>query len=143
MSNERPMLSLCTTCRDGREDKHNDVRGGTRMAKAFLETFKNFDGLQFDLRGVACMSQCKRSCVVAVCAGKRFSYMFGDLDPKRKDYIESFVEFLHLYVSVPEGFLSRNDRPLLLQKNILTRIPPPRSVSRIVSTAAFETRSTL
>ena len=133
MFNERPVLSICVTCRDGRETKKNDVRGGKRMAEAFLAYLKNYDDLSFDVRGVSCMSQCKRSCVVGICASGRFSYIFGDLDPKNKENIEVIVEFLSLYAAKPEGFLSRSDRPESLRSNILARIPPPKSVSRIVS----------
>jgi hypothetical protein len=32
MSNTKPVLSICLTCRDGREEKYNS-RGGERFAK--------------------------------------------------------------------------------------------------------------
>ncbi len=131
---ERPTLSICTTCRDGRENGIIDARGGMRMSQAILSLLKKTDDLSFDLRGVACMSQCKRSCIVAICADGRFSYMFGDLDPEKKENIKDIIEFLSLYTATPEGFLSRKDRPLSLQKSILARIPPPTSGARIVST---------
>ena len=41
---------------------------------------KKIGGLK--VRGVYCMSQCKRSCVVSFTAPDRFTYTFGDLDPK-------------------------------------------------------------
>ena len=78
----KPILSICMKCRDGRELEHNDVRGGARLAeKIMMQVQTRFD-ISFDLRGIACMSQCKRPCIVAICSTGRFSYMFGDLDPE-------------------------------------------------------------
>ena len=65
MDDSQPILSICTRCRDGREAEYSDVRGGARLAKSILMKMQSRFDISFDLRGIACMSQCKRPCIVA------------------------------------------------------------------------------
>ena len=90
MTRDAPTLSICLTCRDGREDACAGERGGARLARAVLErAAAGSSGLR--LRGVRCMSQCKRPCVAALTAPGRFAYLFGDLDPQAPDHATALV----------------------------------------------------
>ncbi|MEO0915366.1 MAG: DUF1636 domain-containing protein [Pseudomonadota bacterium] len=131
MTTAKPVLSICTTCRDGREDVHG-TRGGTRLAGRVAAHAKDDPHLQAALRGVSCMSQCKRPCTVSLAAEGRFTYVFGDLDPDDDTHIAALFELVSLYSAAPEGFLERKDRPEALQASILGRLPPLGSQSSLV-----------
>ncbi|MDE0211920.1 MAG: DUF1636 domain-containing protein [Boseongicola sp.] len=133
MSRDQPILSFCMTCRDGHEAVQRDVRGGTRLAQAFLSHSGAVQPHGFVLRGVRCMSQCKRSCIVSVSASGRFSYMFGDLDAAEPGHVEALRDLIPLYLAAPEGFLRREARPEPLRARILGRLPPPGSSSDLVT----------
>lgn len=125
-------LSICTRCRDGREDAHDEERGGARFARAILDAFaERCDTLPpVAIRGVACMSQCKRPCTVALSAPGRFTYLFGDLDPVRDAH--AVLDALALYAAGEEGFMRRDERPEPMRAGILGRIPPLDTGSELV-----------
>ncbi|MEM9430795.1 MAG: DUF1636 domain-containing protein [Pseudomonadota bacterium] len=136
----RPILSICLTCRDGREGYETDRRGGTRLAEAVVE---RLDGRApgFQLRGVRCMSQCKRACVATLTAPDRFSYVFGDLDPECPEHSDALLALPAPYLAAPEGFLRRDERPEPLRARILGRLPPPDTASDLVTLLAPEARA--
>ena len=125
-----PTLSICLSCRDGREEIYM-TRGGSRFAKKLLN--KNLLKKQVNLRGINCMSNCKRACTISLTAKKSFTYIFGDIDPENSEYSESLIELVSKYSSSSDGFLRRRDRPLLFQSSILGRLPPIQSNSAIVT----------
>lgn len=133
MGHDQPILSFCMTCLDGHEAVQGDVRGGTRLAKAFLSHGGTVPHQGFEVRGVQCMSQCKRSCVVSLSSSGRFSYMFGDLDAAEPGHVEALKDLIPLYLAAPEGFLRRRARPEPLRARILGRLPPPGSSSDLVT----------
>ena len=89
-----PTLSICLSCRDGREEFYM-TRGGRRFAKKLLN--KNLLKKQVNLRGVNCMSNCKRACTISLTAKKSFTYVFGDIDPENSEYSESLIELVSKY----------------------------------------------
>ncbi|MEM9341827.1 MAG: DUF1636 domain-containing protein [Pseudomonadota bacterium] len=118
-------LSICLRCRDGQErDATLDQRGGRRLARAVQARFagSEADRLGVSLRGVHCMSQCKRPCTIALTGPDRFTYVFGDLDPSA--HAPDVLSVAAAYASTPTGFLPRGERPVVLQSGILGRIPP-------------------
>ncbi len=132
-----PVLSICLTCRDAREADRRHIRGGARLADALRRTsYPKKAGLQ--LRGVRCMSQCKRSCVISLTAPGAFTYVFGDLDPEDAAHVQAILDLLPLYQREPEGFLARNVRPEPLRASILGRLPPIGSQSSVVVSSLDE-----
>lgn len=64
-----------------------------------------------------------RPCAIALTAPNKTSLMFGDLSP-----LESAADILKLcekYRTSTNGIVPRNERPEVLQKGILARIPAP------------------
>ena len=132
MSKADPVLSICMTCRDGRESEAG-TRGGARLARRIAARQMERGGPEMQIRGVHCMSQCKRPCIVSLTAEERFTYIFGDLDPNSERDVEALVELVSLYSEATEGFLERRERPTELQANILGRLPPLGSQSSLIS----------
>lgn len=121
-----PILSICLRCRDGREgsDTDRDRRGGRRLAQAVADAFPDSMASRrgIRLRGVICMSNCKRPCIVALSAPGRFTYLFGDLDPTL--HAGDVLAVAAAYAEAEGGFLPRPARPEVLRAGILGRIPP-------------------
>ena len=124
-----PLLSVCLTCRDNREEIYGE-RGGARLARKVHRELGN-DKL-VKLRGVECMSNCKRACILSLTSLNGFTYMFGDIDPKKSEYVKSLKDLVSTYKSRPAGFLRRRERPEAFRSNILGRFPPIDSKHLIV-----------
>ncbi|MEO1610277.1 MAG: DUF1636 domain-containing protein [Pseudomonadota bacterium] len=126
MSKDGLTLSICLRCRDGREDRDIDLdqRGGRRLARAVADAFSNSRAacLGVHLRGVNCVSQCKRPCTIALSGPGRFTYLFGDLDPML--HADDVLCVAATYANARDGFLARPARPEVMQAGILGRIPP-------------------
>ena len=129
MNETNILLSICTRCRDGRENIY-ETRGGTRLAEKFMKYVDKHTSLA--LRGVHCMSQCKRPCVVSFTGSERFTYSFGDLDPECPSVVRALQEFAELFQNAPEGFVLRSERPKVLRAGILGRYPPIKTNSDLV-----------
>ena len=129
MNKTNILLSICTRCRDGREHIY-ETRGGTRLAEKFMKYVDKHTSLA--LRGVHCMSQCKRPCVVSFTGSEHFTYSFGDLDPECPSVVRALQEFAELFQNAPEGFVLRSDRPKVLRAGILGRYPPIKTNSDLV-----------
>ena len=84
--NELPLLSICVTCRVNSEDFYK-ARGGTRLAQKVFQELKI--KRLINMRGVKCMSNCKRACILSLTSLNGFTYMFGDIDPNKSEYIKS------------------------------------------------------
>ncbi|MDX8355731.1 DUF1636 domain-containing protein [Cognatiyoonia sp. IB215182] len=128
----QPTLSICTTCRDGLEARL-ETRGGVRLAAHVVEEHARRPEIPMKLRGIRCMSQCKRSCIVSLGAPGKFTYVFGDLDPADKTHVAALFELVEKYTKSVDGFLDRRERPDILQASILGRFPPLESQSHLVS----------
>ena len=133
--NELPLLSICVTCRDNREDFYGD-RGGTRFAKKVFQELKI--KRLINIRGVKCMSNCKRACILSLTSLNGFTYMFGDIDPNKSEYIKSLKDLISIYKSKTDGFLHRKERPKLFRSNIVGRFPPMSSISSIITKLRIE-----
>ena len=125
-----PLLSICMTCRDNREEVHG-VRGGARLARKVYQELGNKKLVK--LRGVECMSNCKRSCILSLTSINGFTYMFGDIDPDNSENVKSLKDLISNYKSKPDGFLHRRERPGLFRSNIVGRLPPINSKSLIIT----------
>ena len=99
-------------------------RGGKYLFKKLLELHEKwFLQSEFLIAEVECLSACKRPCAIAFAASNKVSLMFGDLPP-----LESAAAILNLcekYHASTNGIVARNERPQVLQKGILARIPAP------------------
>jgi predicted metal-binding protein len=71
----------------------------------------------YAIEAVECLSACNRCCVIAYAAPRKTTLMFGDLPP-----LQGATSML--YYASPDGLIPRAERPKILQKGILARIPP-------------------
>ena len=80
-----PFLSICTSCRDDSKKAVDGSRGGTRLAQVVIKQLDARTATKLKLRGVQCISQCKRPCIASLSGHDRFTYVFGDIDPENPD----------------------------------------------------------
>ena len=129
---KKPILSICLSCKDSLE-KTRKERGGKRFSELLMENIKQKKIGGLKVRGVNCMSQCKRSCIISLTAENSFTYIFGDIKPSKFEYVDSLLDLISIYNSSSDGFLRRRDRPELFRSNILGRLPPISTNSSLVS----------
>lgn len=78
---------------------------------------------QYVIQEVTCLSACKRPCAIATSAPNKTSLMFGDLPALES--AEAILKLCEQYYTSKDGIIPRQERPEILQKGILARIPPP------------------
>jgi len=118
-------LFVCKSCYFSLKQRdYMGERGGKYLLSKILTLHQEWIlKSEFLIIEVECLSACKRPCAVALAAPNKTSLMFGDLPP-----LESAGDILKLceqYHSSPNGIVARNQRPEVLQKGILARIPTP------------------
>jgi len=98
-------------------------RGGWYLLDRLLSLSEGWQlRSSFVIQPVECLSACQRPCAVALAASNKTTLMFGDLPP-----LESAAAVLQLasqYYNSTDGIVPRQERPEILQKGILARIPP-------------------
>lgn len=117
-------LFICTTCASVWQDgKRIGVSGGQQLLQQLQEIAQAWE-LQhkFSIQEVECMSACNRACVIAFAGEGKLTYLFGDL-PKEES-ASAILECATQYYTKPDGVLPWSERPKLLKKSILAKIPP-------------------
>lgn len=124
LTRTRVCLSVCTRCRPPDFAGPDNERPGYQLAGSILRRARHEATRPFTLttRGVRCMSQCKRPCVVAFSAPAKFTLVFGDLDPQTD--ADAVMKLARQYAASTDGLVLRSDRPAPLRAGILGRIPP-------------------
>lgn len=119
-----PVIFVCTACSFSKTQReYQGQRGGAHLIAALRQTQSQQPQLApYKIEPVGCLSACNRACTIAFSSPQKNTLMFGDLPP-----LESASAILQLaaqYHSRPDGIVPRQQRPSLLQKGILARIPP-------------------
>ena len=120
----QPTLFVCTSCSfaAGHRD-HEGQRGGYHLWQRVLECqLQGQRPPSGRVQPVECLSACNRFCVFAIASPEKTTLMFGDLPAL--DRATAIVKFAAQYADSDDGAIPRRDRPILLQKGILARIPP-------------------
>lgn len=109
------VLFICTTCKVGVD--------GPCLGPDLIAGLAASDTLPvgFQVIGTACMSGCVRPCTAAFRAPGKATYMFGDLDPATD--CDALIEFAHTYVAREDGQTRMMERPKLLRRKTMGRIP--------------------
>jgi predicted metal-binding protein len=109
-------LLVCTTCKRPGDDA--DPRPGLRLHDALAAAA----GPEVTVVGVECLSNCKRSCTVALTAEGAWSYVYGDLDPAAS--VEAILDGAAKYAATPDGLVPWRERPEIFRKGVIARVPP-------------------
>ncbi|WP_439572947.1 DUF1636 family protein [Phreatobacter sp.] len=112
------VVTVCTACRPEGVPKQ-DAPGRSFHALVQRELG---DIAACTVRPSECLSVCKRPCTVAVSHPDGYTYLFGDLDGE--EAARALADFARLYVEAPHGFVPWRDRPEVLRRAIVARVPP-------------------
>ncbi|MGC9503867.1 DUF1636 domain-containing protein [Baaleninema sp.] len=128
-SKAEPTLFVCTTCgiawENGRRIGRSNGEKLLDRLRSNAETSPLKDRLS--VCPVECMDACDRGCTVSLSASGKYTYLFGDLnaDDSALDSLSaSVLEFVDRYCESPQGLLRWSERPKLLKKRIIAKIPP-------------------
>jgi predicted metal-binding protein len=118
-------LYICKSCFVSPTQKeYMGEQGGRYLFKKVLKLAENWHfNSQFLIKEVDCLSACKRPCAIALEAPSKMSLMFGDLPPLES--ADAILKLCEKYYTSSDGVVPRQQRPNILQKGILARIPPP------------------
>ncbi|WP_166646595.1 DUF1636 family protein [Zavarzinia compransoris] len=121
MSQDQPILHVCTSCR------HGDDRGAGASLADRLETLAAGAEGGFRVNPIVCLAACERGCTAALSAAGKWSYVVGGLTP---DLAGDMAAYARAYGASPNGVVLRAGRPVSLHQAIVSRLPPlpePRS----------------
>lgn len=107
-------LVVCTTCRLPGADPEA-IRDGARLSDALTA-----QGIPH--RRQECLSACTRGCAVVMRGAGRWTYVQGALDPDRD--LSALIEMFYAYSATTDGIVPWRQRPEVIRKNTIARIPP-------------------
>jgi predicted metal-binding protein len=122
-------LHVCITCRPA-DAPEGEIRPGLRLyqaiSRALLEAGDAAPPVRIET--VECLSVCKRPCTVAVSSPRRWTYIYGDLDPDAS--VAPLLDGLSRYAASADGLVPWRERPDIFRKGVVARVPPNCSLAR-------------
>ncbi|NEP14496.1 MAG: DUF1636 domain-containing protein [Symploca sp. SIO2C1] len=127
--NTQHNLFVCTTCASTwKEGKRVGISGGQKLLEQLSHLHQDWDLRdEFLIQPVECMSACSHPCAVSFTAVGKYTYLFGDLAAAEETLpaiSAAVLDCASLYHAKADGLLPWSERPKLLKKGILARIPP-------------------
>lgn len=118
------VLFVCKSCAfSSSQREYLGESGGYHLLQNLLDLQAEWHlRSHYRIESVSCLSGCSRPCAIAFSAANKTTLMFGDLPP-----LESAPAILKLaeqYYASPDGIVPYQERPEVLKKGILARIPP-------------------
>jgi len=135
-------LLVCTTCASIWQDgKRTGVSGGEilleKIRQVEQENLSNNSHDLFSIEAVQCMSVCSHACAIALTAPNKYTYVFGDLPVDQTNLtatVNSIFQCADLYAEKKDGLLGWSERPPVLQKGLIARIPPISVTAKTLTT---------
>ncbi len=112
------IITVCTSCRAA-EGARAAAPGKTLLAAIELEAA----GSSLVVRPTQCLSVCTRVCTVSLTSQGGYTFLFGDLDALAD--APAVVRLAKACAEANYGFVPWKDRPEVLRKGMIARVPPP------------------
>lgn len=121
-SNGQTTLFVCVTCRaqSAEPSSNEQPRAGARLLEAIHAVA--VEQRDISVVPVECLSNCNRSCTVAVTAPGKWTYIVGALDPDL--HADDVLAFARLHQVHEAGLPPWRERPEHIRKNTIARVPP-------------------
>ena len=112
------VISVCITCKT--------ADGAAVVGPDMFESVKAAIGSSDHVlvRPVQCLSVCKRPATVAVTSADGYTFLFGDL--QTESGTAALVSFVKSYQNSGYGLVPWRERPDVLRKGMVARVPPMR-----------------
>ena len=111
------LLLVCQTCR--RTDKTKALFQ-LEPASEKLQNTRLPDGVT--VKGVSCLSNCKKGCTIVLQAPARWTHIYGNINPVSD--LEQLCTGIAAYIESNDGVVPWKERVALFRKNSIARIPP-------------------
>ena len=112
------LLLVCQTCRRTDKTKGTVPAGALLLEK--LQSTRLPDGVT--VKGVSCLSNCKKGCTIVLQAPARWTYIYGNINPVSD--LEQLYTGIAAYIESNDGVVPWKERVALFRKNSIARIPP-------------------
>lgn len=125
---QETVLHVCASCRPA---DHDDAlpRPGAVLA-ARLAAAAETGAAPVSVKAVQCLSVCKRPCTVAISGADKFTYVVADAD---ETHIDDLMAFANAHHASADGVTPWRERPDIVRKSVVARIPAPSQLSSLVT----------
>jgi predicted metal-binding protein len=113
------VVSVCITCRSMAEGE--EIKLGPALIDA-LQAALATDATAVVVRPVQCLGVCRRPTTVAVSGPDAFTFVFGDMNPETGP--EAIASFVRSYRAADYGFVPWRERPEVVRRGLVARLPP-------------------
>lgn len=120
MSEPKPCLHICITCRAGLPLAEGEIPQGAALHATIAAALDGLDDPPVVLRAVTCLASCERGCTAAISMSGKWSYLLGDLSPS---LTADLLTYARAYGASRTGTIMPSRRPESLKTMILARIP--------------------
>ncbi len=107
-------LEVCITCLGDNKEKLG--------AEFFAALEGKVDATKIRLKPVECFAVCKRQVTACVSQPGKWAYIVGDL--KVDKHIPDLFAYIDAYADSPNGRPPLSQRPEVIQKGTISRLPP-------------------
>lgn len=115
----RPVLHICTTCRQaGKEASSDEMADGATLLAA-LENRTGADG-PVRLNPVSCLANCDQGCSAALGQKGKWTYLLGYLNEGLAADLLSYAE---VFAASKSGVVMPSKRPESLKDLVIARVP--------------------
>lgn len=118
VSEPKPVLHVCTTCRAGLGRQEGIPVSGLVLHDRVVAYLAGETAI--DVQPVECLAVCNDGCAAAISMPGKWSYLLGRLTP---DMAQDLVTFAHAYAFSRTGTVMPSRRPASLATMILGRVP--------------------
>ncbi|MYG52540.1 MAG: DUF1636 domain-containing protein [Rhodospirillaceae bacterium] len=123
MTDRRPVLHICLTCKPAGEDPAapGEDTAGARLHEAVLARLRVRDLEQaVRVNPVTCMANCEQGCSLAVSAPGKWAYLAGFLNAGLADDV---IDYALVYAASKTGVVMPSKRAASLRDVIIARVP--------------------
>jgi len=104
------------------------ISGGEKLLDRLSHLHQDWEYREdISIKPVSCMSACSRACAIALAAPGKYTYLFGDLNAESDnlpDTCAAILDCARQYYAKSDGLLAWSERPELMKKGAIARIPP-------------------
>lgn len=119
MTDPRPVLHICVTCRAGETFREGEPVPGRRLFDAVAGLLADADA-PVSLKSVVCLGNCEQGCSAAVEQAGKWTYLLGRMGP---DQAADLVAYGAAFAASENGTVWRSGRAASLRDSIVARVP--------------------
>ncbi len=119
----QPTLFVCALCRfSAAEREQNGVSGGQYLLDQLSEALADQNlADQVQIQPVRCMAACSRSCVAALTAPEKLTFVLNELLPDQS--ADDLLKFVRQYLASANGNVPYRERPPLIRSKLMAVLP--------------------